>query len=264
MRYQTDREGTSHQNGPQSFPDSEKPHIDQSLANRLLAFLRPAERSRLLSRSEWVELDRQQMLGRAGERISHVYFPTNSIVSLLSNLHGARNYGLSQLGFEGMLGASVGSGVSVCAFDAVVSGAGQAWRIRLDVWREQCLASRSLRILSARYQYAQLSQMGTMVACAHFHSLAQRLARLLLASATQLRTPDIQMTHSGLAQLLGVRRAGVTVAAGTLQERGVIRYARGHILVLDRQALLAQSCGCYLQNVRTYEQVMSGSLGPLL
>lgn len=237
-----------------------KPYIDQSLANRLLALLRPAERSRLLSRAEWVELDCQQMLGRAGERLSHVYFPTNSMVSLLSNLNGARNCGASQLGFEGMLGASAGSGVSASAFDAVVSGAGQAWRIRLNVWRGQCLASRSLRVIAARYQYVQLSQMGTMVACVHCHSLAQRLARLLLASATQLRSPDIEMTHAGLAKLLGVRRAGVTVAAGQLQERGVIQYARGHILVLDSPALLAQSCGCFLQDKRIYEQVMSGSL----
>lgn len=182
------------------------------------------------------------------------------MVSLLLPLDGARQCAAGHLGFEGMVGAGAGSGVPALAFDAVVSGAGQAWRIRLDVWRHQCETSRSLRTVIARYQYAQLSQLGTMIACVHFHPLAQRFAGLLLASSTHLRTRDIEMTQAGLARLLGVRRAGVSVAAGMLQDRGVIRYARGHIVVLDSSALLAQSCGCFAKDLRTYERVMSGLL----
>lgn len=193
-------------------------------------------------------------------RLSHAYFPTNSMISLLSNQEGARNFEVGQIGFEGMLGASGGLGVSASAFDAVVSGAGQAWRVRLDVWRSQCLVSRSLSLLTTRYLYVELSQMGAMVACGYFHSLEQRLARFLLMSQTRLRAPDIQMTHESLALILGVRRAGVTLAAGGLQDRGVIQYTRGHILVLDRGGLLAASCGCYMQDLATYERVMSGPI----
>lgn len=250
----------THQNSKRPLTDLKKPHIDQSLANRLLALLRPTERARLLMQAEWVELESQQLLGRAGERLSHVYFPTNSMISLLSNLEGARHFEAGQIGFEGMLGASAGLGVSATAFDAVVSGAGQAWRMQLDVWRNHCLSSRSLSLLTTRYMYVELSQMGTMVACGHFHSLDQRLARFLLMSETRLRTPDIQMTHEMLAQLLGVRRAGITLAAGKLQDDGVIQYTRGHILVLDRAALQTLSCGCFAQDLETYERVMSGAL----
>lgn len=212
----------------------------------------------MLSLAEWVELDQHHTLARAGEPLSHVYFPTNSMVSLLSPMDGARQFEAAQIGFEGMLGASAGFGVSVSAFNAVVSGAGQAWRFKMDVWRPHCLTSPSLRMLSTRYLCVELSQLGTMVGCAHFHSLTQRLARLLLSSQTRLRTPDIDMTHTALAQLLGVRRAGVSLTAGRLQERGIIRYERGHILVLDRKALQRESCGCFAQNLATYEQLMSG------
>lgn len=219
--------------------------------------MQPAERSRLLSLAEWVELEHPHTLGRAGEQLSHVYFPTNCMVSLLSPLAGARNYEASQIGFEGMLGASSGLGVMASPFDAVVSGAGQAWRIRLDVWRRQCLSNTPLRQLSTRYLFVELSQLGTMVGCAHCHSLTQRLARFLLSSQIRLRTPDIQMTHAALANLLGVRRAGVSLAAGRLQERGIIRYSRGHILVLDGTALQEESCACFAQNLEMYRLVMS-------
>lgn len=207
--------------------------------------------------AEWVELEQHHRLVRAGEQLSHVYFPANCIVSLLSPLDASRNYEASQIGFEGMLGASSGLGVLASPFDAVVSGAGQAWRIRLDVWRRQCLSSSPLTQLSTRYLFVELSQLGTMVGCAHCHSLTQRLARFLLSSQIRLRTPDIQMTHAALAHLLGVRRAGVSLAAARLQERGIIRYARGHILVLDGAALQEESCACFAQNIGIYEQVMS-------
>lgn len=258
VRQQTDGPDLVTQNGtadPVTTPWTTS--IDQSLANRLLAKLKQTERSALLDQAELVELDDAQVLVRAGQALSHAFFPTNCLISLLATQPTARCFEVGQIGFEGVLGASGALGVTASAFDAVVTGAGQAWRMPLAVLRKQCLHSRFLSVLMVRFLYIELGQMGTLAACGQFHVIEQRLARLLLMCQDRMRVPDLDVTHEGLARVLGVRRASVTLLAGLFEERRLIQHSRGHMLVVDRAGLLATACACYAQDLGFYEQVMS-------
>lgn len=258
VRQQTEPADVAAQNGvaePITTPWT--PSIDQALANRLLAKLKQAERSLLLDQAELVELDDAQVLVRAGAPLSHAFFPTNCMISLLATQATARSFEVGQIGFEGMLGASSALGVTASAFDAVVTGAGQAWRIPLAFLRKQCLHSRFLSVLMVRYLYTELGQMGALAACGQFHMLEQRLARLLLMCQDRMRVPDLEVTHESLARVMGVRRASVTLLAGLFQSRRLIEHSRGHMLVVDRAGLLATACTCYAQDLAFYEQVMS-------
>lgn len=219
----------------------------------------PDERRRVLSQSQLVELDEAAVLGHAGQALAHVYFPTDCLISLLTHRVQPRSFEVGQLGYEGMLGAAAALGVSASAFDAVVTGAGRAWQIELPHLRALTRASRSLTLLMTRFLYFELSQMGALAACAHFHTLEQRLARFLLMSVDRLRVADLKITHEALSLILGVRRASVTLAAGAFQEQGWIQYSRGHMLVLSRAGLLQVVCACYRQDLSTYDQVMLGS-----
>ncbi|GAB4087725.1 Crp/Fnr family transcriptional regulator [Hydrogenophaga soli] len=258
VRQQTETACADTQNG---LADPANPHwtpsIDQALANRLLAKLQQAERSLLLDHAELVELDGAQVLVRAGQGLAHAYFPTNCMISLLTTQPAARAFEVGQIGFEGVLGASSALGVTASAFDAVVTGAGQAWRIPLAVLRRQCLHSRFLSVLMVRFLYIQLEQMGALAACGQFHALEQRLARLLLMCQDRMRVPDLEVTHEGLARVMGVRRASVTMLAGAFQKRHLIRHSRGHMVIVDRPGLQATSCPCHAQDLAFYEQVMS-------
>ncbi len=236
--------------------------IDQALANRLLTQLKQTERSLLLDQAELVELDNAQVLVRAGQPLSHAFFPTNCMISLLANPSKARCLEVGQIGFEGMLGASSALGVTASAFDAVVTGAGQAWRMPLAALRMQCLHSRFLSVLMVRYLYTELGQMGALAACGQFHVLEQRLARLLLMCQDRMRVPDLEVTHESLARVMGVRRASVTLLAGLFQSRHLIHHRRGHMVVADRAGLLAAACTCYAQDLAFYEQVMSEKWPP--
>lgn len=236
--------------------------IDQALANRLLAQLKPTERSQILDHAELVELHNAQVLVCAGQPLSHAFFPTNCMISLVASPSKSRCLEVGQIGFEGMLGASSALGVSASAFDAVVTGAGQAWRIPLPVLRAQCLHSRFLSVLMVRYLYTELGQMGALAVCGQLHVLEQRLARFLLMCQDRMRVPDLEVTHEGLARLMGVRRASVTLLAGVFQSRHLIHYRRGHLVVVDRAGLLATACACYAQDLAFYEQVMSEKWPP--
>lgn len=233
------------------------PGIDQSLANRLLAQLDPTERSRLLAHAELVYLDNAQILVCAGQGLSHAYFPTNCMISLLTNQVNARGLEVGLIGFEGMLGASSALGVSASAFDAVVTVAGQAWRMPMAILRTQCVHSRILNVLMVRFVYIELGQMGGLAACGQLHVLEQRLARRLLMCEDRMREPDLEITHESLARMMGVRRASVTLVTGLFQSRHLIQHRRGHMVVTDRPGLLATACACYAQNLALYEEVMS-------
>lgn len=228
----------------------------------MLAQLKQAERSLLLDQAELVELHNTQVLVRAGQALSHAYFPTNCMISLLTSPSKARCLEVGQIGFEGVLGASSALGVSASAFDAVVTGAGQAWRMPLAVLRTQCLHSQFLSVLMVRYLYTELGQMGALAACGQFHVMEQRLARLLLMCQDRMRVPDLEVTHDSLARVMGVRRASVTMLAGLFQSRHLIHHRRGHMVVVNRTGLLATACACYAQNLAFYEQVMSEKWPP--
>jgi CRP-like cAMP-binding protein len=179
------------------------------------------------------------------------------MISLLATQPTARSFEVGQIGFEGVLGASSALGVTASAFDAVVMGAGQAWRMPLAALRKQCLHSRFLSVLMVRYLYTELGQMGALAACGQFHVLEQRLARLLLMCEDRMRVPDLEVTHESLARVMGVRRASVTLLAGLFQSRGLIQHSRGHMLVVDRAGLLTTACSCYAHDLAFYKQVMS-------
>jgi len=250
------------QNGVTAPSSNWTPSIDQALANLLLAKLQQAERSLLLDQAELVELNNAQVLVRAGQPLSHAFFPTNCMISLLSKPSTARCLEVGQIGFEGVLGASSALGVSASAFDAVVTGAGQAWRMPLAVLRAQCLQSQYLSVLMVRYLYTELGQMGALAACGQFHVQEQRLARLLLMCQDRMRVADLEVTHESLARVMGVRRASVTLLAGLFQRRHLIHHRRGHMVVLDRAGLQATACSCYAQDLAFYEQVMSEKWPP--
>lgn len=161
------------------------------------------------------------------------------------------------IGYEGVFSAGCAQGASASAFDAVVTSEGQAWRVEAHDLACHGQRSPALGALLSRFLSVELSQLGLLVACGRYHSLLQRLSRYLLMSQDRLRAPDILITQSALAEVLGERRrASVTVAAGVLQERGLIRYTRGHILVLDRNGLIDTTCACYEQGWDIYNNLM--------
>lgn len=211
----------------------------------------------MLDHAELAELETGKVLVSAGHTLSHAFFPVNCMISLLASRAKPRCMEVGQIGFEGVLGASSALGVSVSAFDAVVTGAGQAWRVSVPVLRQQCLNSRTLSVLMVRFLYTELGQMGALAACGQFHLLEQRMARLLLMCQDRMQQPDLEVTHESLARTLGVRRASVTMLAGLFEQRHLIHPRRGHMVVADRNGLLATACDCYAQDVAFYEQVMS-------
>lgn len=215
-----------------------------------------AERQRVLCDATLVEVPALDVLGKAGARQAHAYFPTTCMISLMPQHTSGTGFEVGLIGFEGALGVGGALGVSTSAFDAVAQGAGLAWRIAAAALMRHVAASPALGDVLTRYLYVQLAQMGGRAVCSRFHSLHQRLARCLLMSEDRLRSPDLLMTHDSLSHILGARRAGVSVAAGVLQTQGLIRYSRGHIVVVDRAGLLASSCACYAQDVATYDKFM--------
>jgi hypothetical protein len=162
------------------------------------------------------------------------------------------------IGYEGMHGAGCALGVSNCVFDAVVQMPGYAWRVDAAVLACTIPSSKILHGMLTGYSYVQHAQMAGRAVCCQFHSLLQRLSNYLLKVQDRQRCADLLVTHDALSRILGARRASITEAAGELQKRGLIRYCRGHILVLDRPGLATIACGCYAQDVAAYEGIMAG------
>jgi len=231
------------------------------MANRLLAALGNEDRARLLSCAELLELPVSRSLGSAGKPLTHAWFPTSCIISVLAKPEGYPSFDVGMIGYEGVFSAGCAQGVSASAFDAVVTSEGQAWRVGAHDLACHGQRSRALNGLLSSFLSVELSQLGLLVACGRYHSLQQRLSRYLLMSQDRLRAPDILMTQNALAEVLGERRrASVTIAAGTLQDLGLIRYTRGHILVLDRSGLIDTTCACYEQGWAMYKSLMGKSM----
>ena len=236
-----------------------KARIEHSLANRLLAALGPADRQRLLADAHCVDLGETAMLGLGGTLLTHAYFPTTCMISLLAPQSDNKRLVLGLTGYEGVYGGACALGIFSTAFDAMVVGAGQAWKIDAASLAAHGRDSPELLRLLSHFLYVELRQLGTQTVCSHFHSLRQRLSRCLLMSQDRMRSSDLWLTHDSLSQMLGARRAGVTVAAGELQAMGLIRYTRGHIVIADRGQLLTQTCGCYLEDQSTYSEIMDAT-----
>lgn len=218
--------------------------LDQS-ANALLASIPPAEWARIAPQLEPVELPLGKVLYESGALMSHVYLPTTAIVSLLYVMANGASAEIAVVGNEGIVGVAVFMGGDTTPSRAVVQSAGQGYRISAQRIKDEFNQSGPVMHLLLRYTQALITQMAQTAVCNRHHSLDQQLCRWLLLSLDRLRGPELVMTQELIANMLGVRREGVTEAALKLQRQGIIRYARGHITVLDRGALEKRVCECY-------------------
>ncbi|RON09862.1 Crp/Fnr family transcriptional regulator [Pseudomonas brassicacearum] len=217
----------------------------RQVENRLLQGLSKIDYGRLEAQCDKVELTVGTVLCEPGHPILHVYFPQTAFISQVVTLYSHPPLQMSLIGNEGMLGATLALGVNTAPMRAVVQGAGTCLRLsglQLQVaLRESPLLLRRLN----QYLYVQMMQLAQTAACTHFHKIEPRLARWLLMTHDRAHGNHFHLTHMSLANMLGVRRSGVTLAAGALQQRGLIRYTRGEITILDRKGLEAASCECY-------------------
>ena len=223
------------------------PHTHPANAsNRLLASLPDKDRLRFLERCEIVELGFAELLNEPGEPISHVYFPTESFISLVSTIEdGRHSLEVGLVGDEGMLGISLILGVDISPLRAVVQGKGQALRMATEPFCRELEHSTTLKHQLKLYLYVLIRQFAQAATCARFHVLEARLARWLLMSQDRAHSDEFHITHEFLAYILGVRRVGVTKAASSLHNRKLISYHRGNIRILDRDGLKKAACTCY-------------------
>src|SRR4051812_27010107 len=213
--------------------------------NLLLAALSPPELKRMRASLEPVDMPLGEVVYESGRILDHVYFPTTCIVSMLYVLENGASAEIAVVGYEGMVGVSLFMGGETTPSRAVVHSAGSAYRLPSKMIKDEFMRGGSMQHLMLRYTQSLLTQMAQTAVCNRHHSVDQQLCRLLLLSIDRLPTPEIVMTQELIAAMIGVRREGVTEAAGKLQKAGVISYRRGHIKVLDRLRLEAMSCECY-------------------
>ncbi|RYF43620.1 MAG: Crp/Fnr family transcriptional regulator [Comamonadaceae bacterium] len=227
-----------------------------AVKNHLIELLPRKERLRLLAICEPVDLALQEVLCEPLQPASHVYFPMQGFISLVAKIDGHPGLEVGMVGSEGMVGAHLALGVAASPLHAVVQGAGAAWRIDARLFRKELAASPALRQGMDSYIYVLMRQLATAAPCLRFHPIGPRLARWLLMSQDRAHANTFRVTHQFLAYMLGVRRAGVTIAAGALQTGGLIAYARGHITVLDRPGLEAAACSCYASDCQAYAALL--------
>jgi CRP-like cAMP-binding protein len=221
-----------------------------SAQNRLLAALPADVRERLQPDLESVPLALGKVIYEAHDALSHVYFPTTAIVSLLYTMENGSSAEMGVVGCDGVVGIAVFMGGDTTPNRAVVQSAGDAFRLPLDPFREEFRRSGELHRLLLLYTQALLTQMSQTAVCNRLHSIEQQLCRWLLLSHDRLESNELVMTQELIANMLGVRREGVSVAAHRLQQAGLIRYRRGHITIADRPGLESRVCECY-QVVKT-------------
>jgi len=224
--------------------------------NRLLAALPDKTSAQMLANCESVDLVFADVLCLPGDRIHHVYFPTESFISLVAPVDGYAGLEVGMVGSEGMFGVSLMLGVDVSPLHALVQGAGQALRMNATRFRRQLASSRALRQGLNRYTYVLISQLAQTAACTRFHVVEARLARWLSMTRDRAGSDEFYLTQEFLSHMLGVRRVGVTKAASSLQKHKLISYSRGVISILDRNGLEAAACGCYLADKKTYDKIM--------
>jgi CRP-like cAMP-binding protein len=221
------------------------PSSPNARENHLLAVLPGSEYERLLPHLEIAPLPLGKALYESGDQLNHVYFPTTAIVSLLYELENGASAEIAVVGNEGIVGIALFMGGDTMPNRAVVQSAGQAYRLQGRLLKQEFGRAGTFQHLLLRYTLALLSQMAQTAVCNRHHSVDQQLCRWLLLSLDRLPANELSMTQELIANMLGVRREGVTEAAGKLQDAGLIHYSRGRITVLDRPGLEARVCECY-------------------
>ncbi|HSP57795.1 MAG TPA: Crp/Fnr family transcriptional regulator [Halomonas sp.] len=229
------------------------------LTNQLLGQLPADERDAFMAACETVELAFGEVLVEPAERVTHVYFPLDGFISLIAILDDENRLEVAMAGREGMMGISLVLGIDESPLRALVQGAGSALRMEAARFQQLLQNSPVLHQRLKHYLYVVMNQFARSAACNHFHQVEARLARWLLMTQDRAGTDRLQLTHEFLAIMLGVRRAGVTLAAIALQTRGLIRYQRGEITVLDRAGLIEASCGCYTADRALYAKMLAPS-----
>jgi CRP-like cAMP-binding protein len=225
-------------------------------ANRLLESLPATDRRGMLAGLETVELAFAEVLYTPGKRLSHVYFPLRSFISLIMPVDTTSSLEVGLVGSEGMFGIPLALGVDASPVRAVVQGAGSALRMDAARFTRELNGRPALERGMDRYAFVQLTQLAQAAACTRFHVVEARLARWLLMTQDRAHANDFHITQEFLALMLGVRRVGVTKAASSLQARDLIHYSRGNITVLDRRGLRAASCACYQADRDSYDRIL--------
>ena len=228
--------------------------------NQLLAWLPDEAWGCWLPHLEFVQLPLGRVLYESGGTLTHVYFPTSAIVSLLYVMENGASAEIAVVGYEGIVGVSLFMGGESTPSRAVVQSAGDGYQLKSSLMMQQFNQGGPVLHLLLRYTQALITQMAQTAVCNRHHTLDQQLCRWLLLSLDRLRSNELVMTQELIANMLGVRREGVTEAAGHLDKAGIIRYQRGRITVLDRRQLELRTCECYTVVKREYDRLLPGKL----
>ncbi|MEA3139023.1 MAG: hypothetical protein QOK23_1192 [Gammaproteobacteria bacterium] len=224
--------------------------------NQLLASLTEKALGQWRPHLEPVELELGQFLSESGATLSHAYFPTSAIVSLLQSTEDGQSAEIAVVGFEGIVGVSLFMGGQSTPSRAVVQSAGGAFRLRASMLLQQFNVAGAVMHLLLRYTQALITQMFQTAVCNRHHTLDQQLCRWMLLSLDRLRSNELIMTQELIANMLGVRREGVNAALGRLGNAGLVTYHRGHITVLDREQLEQRTCECYGVVKKEYDRLL--------
>ncbi len=229
-------------------------------ANRLLSALPLEDRQRMLSACDRVALAMGEVLYAPGQPLSHVYFPITAIISRIMEVDAGDYVEVGLIGDEGMFGIPLALGVHMSSVRAVIQGPGIALRMDAERFCLELASAPALQREVHRYVYVYLTQLAQSAGCTRFHVVESRLARWLLMTQDRAHADTFHVTQEFLAFMLGVRRVGVTKAASALQRRGLIRYRRGDITVLDRRGLKSAACNCYRSDRQTYDCFLASPL----
>jgi CRP-like cAMP-binding protein len=230
--------------------------VSIAIHNLLLGGLGIRDRKKLLRGMEPVSVRSGELLSEPGQRTTQVVFPLDCSITLMLAIEGGPPVEVGLIGREGMLGIPLLLGAPVSAFRAIVQGPGRAWCIDATRFGAQLAGNTALRRQLNRYVYVRMLQLAHGAACRSFHLVEGRVARWLLMSRDRARSDEIALTHEFLAHMLGVRRVGVSIAAHALQDRHLIRYARGKIVLLDGHGLEDAACSCYSNEKKIYARLM--------
>jgi CRP-like cAMP-binding protein len=226
-------------------------------SNRLLDRLPAKDRARVVAKCVDVELPHSKVLAEPGDAIRDVYFPTGSYISLLVPMGGKDNLEVALAGSEGFYGTPAALGVAISPVHSLVQGGGSALLMEAGAFRRELAAVPSLRACVDRYIVVLMAQLVQTAGCNRFHVVEQRVARWLLMTSDRAHAATFHITHEFLAYMLGVRRVGITEAAGALQKRKLIAYKRGLVTILDRKGLEQAACSCYRSDIATYDRAFA-------